>query len=170
MIRCLLFIPLLCLCLLGCLRANTEFTTEPSTQQPTPVTSPTKNEKGELINPTGWSLPELPKNRTFKASTVSSENSEVHILSSYSSMKLQRFTEPYNALGSSGWGRLHSVTEYLSSSRKPYCYRLAAETDWSNENERVGALMVVSISDNDGDGIFETLSGKAGCPVPDWVK
>ena len=85
-------------------------------------------------------------------------------------MGMERFKEPFDAFGLKTWGRLESVTEWQTSDHKPFCYRLAAEHDWTNVNERTGALVVITILDSDGDGIFETLSGRTLCAPPDWVR
>ena len=145
--------------------------TQPDTPSPTPSpsTAPT-NTIHTLVKPEGWTIPTLPKNRKLQAHTAKVGDRTVRIFSSENMMGMIRFKEPYDAFGLTTWGRLMSVQEFQTSDHKPYCYRLAAEHDWNIANEATGALMLLTILDTDGDGVFETLSGHGMCVTPDWVK
>ena len=102
--------------------------------------------------------------------TVNVGGKDVTVYAATYRMGLIRFKEPFDALRLHEWGRLASITEFLTSDKKPYCYTLTAETDWEQSNQRVGALIDLYIADTDGDGTLETLTDRGSCTVQDWLK
>lgn len=61
--------------------------------------------------------------------------------------------------------KVTQIIEFTDERKKPYCYQFFAEKD---EPVYSGTTTYLSYRDDDGDGIFETLS--ESCSVPAWVK
>lgn len=128
-----------------------------------PPVSATEQSGKRLVKASGWSLPSLPEKKDVKSRTERVGDKEIATFTARYQMKLIRFKEPFDALGFSEWGRLTTVTEFLSEDQKPFCYELTAETDWNQSNQRVGALIKIYLLDSDRDGTFDTLSDRYLC-------
>ncbi len=61
--------------------------------------------------------------------------------------------------------KVTQILEMSDQNKKPYCYQFFAEGDTPVYS---GTTTYLSYSDNDGDGVFETLG--ESCSVPAWVK
>jgi hypothetical protein len=66
------------------------------------------------------------------------------------------------------YGEVVSVTEDADSKKKPFCYRLAASKIRPPGVNGTAVLISAFLRDDDGDGVFETLSAR--CPIPGWVR
>jgi hypothetical protein len=61
--------------------------------------------------------------------------------------------------------KVTQIIEFTDQHKKPYCYQFFAEAD---RDVYSGTTTYLSYRDDDGDGVFETLS--ESCSVPAWVK
>ncbi len=153
----------------GCNAQTTNVSSVDENSTP-PINQASEQSGRRLVRASGWPIPSLPEKKYIKSRIDHTEGKEITSFTAYYRMGLIRFKEPFDALGLSRWGRLDSVTEFLSADKKPFCYTLTAETDWEQSNQRVGALIKIYILDSDGDGVFETLSDRHICQAPEWVK
>lgn len=123
--------------------------------------------KGDVINPLGWQIPSLPENRTFVPYEETTSGRKLSVLISTAKVERQIVKLQYSSEGGATEYIVNGVSELRTKSQTPYCYQFTATQNWKDPMKHPGVSVVFTYRDDDGDGIFETLTDR--CLTPNWV-
>lgn len=159
---------------LGCRQAEHKDVPPPVAANAAATATPAETPQNRtIIKESGWELPitlpsPLPKEeKKYHATTVQIEGRGlVKVLN-------RPFFPPEKLLVKfPNWAgdgdveyKVTQILEMTDQNKKPYCYQFFAEADTPVYS---GTTTYLSYRDDNGDGVFETLS--ESCSVPAWVK
>ncbi|CAN5549454.1 hypothetical protein BH10ACI3_BH10ACI3_21430 [soil metagenome] len=147
---------------LGCRQA------ERSNVSPPAAATPAELQNRTIIKASGWQLPiSMPAAEKYHATTVQIEGRGlVKVLNSpfFPPEKLLVKFPKWAGDGDVEY-KVTQIISFTDERKKPYCYQFFAEADTPVYS---GSTTYLSYRDDDGDGVFETLS--ESCSVPAWVK
>jgi hypothetical protein len=125
-----------------------------------------------IIKKSGWRLPvSLPEEKHYTETIVIIDGRPVKVSNSpfFPAEKLLVTIPKFREAGDVEYNIIQ-ILEFVDERKKPYCYQfVGSDPAYEPSNIPPGRTVVFSYRDDDGDGVFETLSD-GGCSVPAWVK
>ena len=128
-----------------------------------------RNEHGDYIKETGWDIPKFAGDRKYRSFVEKQNGREWKLLDfHFSPSEKTLINLPSEASNVETTWRAIGFQELKGVDQPPFCYGITIAENVSDPMKAHGAVSMVYIKDEDGDGIFETFSDR--CLIPSWVK